>query len=46
MSDERPRKRFWLWTQILVIAPVLIYVTVEAMRFTYHMWFNLDSARG
>jgi hypothetical protein len=34
------RQRFWLRFQIFFLAPVFIYVTVEALLFTYFMWFG------
>jgi hypothetical protein len=33
-------RHFWKWFQILVVAPLFIYVTIEALRMAWSQWFG------
>jgi hypothetical protein len=33
-------RRFWKWFQILVVAPLFIYITIEALRMAWSQWFG------
>jgi hypothetical protein len=39
-TRDKGWRNFWKWFQILVVAPLFIYITIVALQLAWIQWFG------